>query len=74
MKIKELKNRPDINQHKKLYATYTQFDKLIRVLSTKQLPTETISSVNEEVDFVNFRLEIGEGVEKKNKICAKSYH
>ena len=53
MEIKELKNRPDIDQHKKLYASYTQFDKLLMELRTKELPNETVNSNNDGIDRVN---------------------
>jgi len=53
MEIKELKNRPDIDQHKKLYASYTQFDKLLMELRTKELPNETVNSINDGIDRVN---------------------
>ncbi|MCW5518796.1 hypothetical protein J1N09_03035 [Aureitalea sp. L0-47] len=53
MDIKELKNRPDIDQHKKLYASYAQFDKLLVELRTKELPNETVNSVNDGIDQIN---------------------
>jgi hypothetical protein len=53
MDIKELKNRPDIDRHKKLYASYVQFDKLLMELRTKELPNETVNSINDRIDHVN---------------------
>jgi hypothetical protein len=53
MDIKELKNRPDIDQHKKLYASYTQFEKLLTELRTKELPNETVNSINDGIDQIN---------------------
>lgn len=53
MDIKELKNRPDIDQHKKLYASYIQFDKLLMELRKKELPNETVNSINDGIDQIN---------------------
>lgn len=60
MKIKEIKNRPEINQHEKLYASYTQFDRLLMELRTKELPNETVVYINDAID----RLNLIEGSEK----------
>jgi hypothetical protein len=53
MVIQELKNRPDIDQHKKLYASYNQFDKLLMELRRKELTTETVNSINDGIAQVN---------------------
>lgn len=53
MEIKELKNRPDIDQHKKLYASYNQFDKLLIELRRKELTNETVNSINDGIARVN---------------------
>lgn len=53
MEIKELKNRPDIDQHKKLYASYNQFDKLLMELRRKELTNETVNSINDRIARVN---------------------
>lgn len=53
MDIKELKNRPDIDQHKKLYASYSQFDKLLMELKTKELSNKTVNFINDEIDQIN---------------------
>ena len=53
MEIKELKNIPDIDQHKKLYASYAQFDKLLMELRTKELPNETVNTINDGIDQIN---------------------
>ena len=67
MKIKELKNRPDIDQHKKLFASYTQFDKLLMELRRKDLPDETINSINDGIDNVNSVLESEKELRKQIK-------
>ena len=53
MEIKELKNRPDIDQHKKLYAFYNQFDKLLMELRRKELTNETVNSINDRIARIN---------------------
>jgi len=53
MEIKELKNRPDIVQHKKLYASYNQFDKLLMELRRKELTNETVNAINDGIAHVN---------------------
>jgi hypothetical protein len=53
MEIKELKNRPDIDQNNKLYVSYAQFDKLLMELRTKDLPNETVNFINDGIDRVN---------------------
>jgi hypothetical protein len=53
MEIKELKNRLDIDQYKKLYASYNQFDKLLMELRKKELTNETINSINDGIARVN---------------------
>ena len=53
MKIKEIKNRPDIDQHKKLYASYSQFSTLLTALRAKELPNETTKSINDGIDRLN---------------------
>ena len=57
MKIKELRTRLNIDQHKKLYASYTQFDKLLIELKKKHLSDETANSINDGIDNVNSVLE-----------------
>ncbi len=38
MEIKELKYNPEKYQNKKIFALYTQFDKLLKELRIKKLP------------------------------------
>lgn len=89
MKIKELKNRPDIDQHKKLYALYTQFGKLLMELRTKDLPNETVNSINEGIDKINSitasekelrkqikktQTQIIKQIEKEHKLVTKNHY
>lgn len=53
MEIKELKNRPDIGQHQKLFASYSQFEKLLMELRKKELTNETVNSINDGIARVN---------------------
>lgn len=53
MDIKELKNRPDLYQYKKLYASYNQFNKLLKELKTKELPNKTVNIINDGIDQIN---------------------
>ena len=89
MDIKELKNRQDIDQHKKLYTSYIQFDKLLMELRTKELPLETVNSINDGIEQINSVLEsekvlrrqinktqsrIIKLIEKEHKLVIKNYY
>lgn len=89
MKIKELKNRPDIDKNKKLHASYVQFDSLLMELRTKELPNETVNSINDGIDQVNSVSEsekelmkqikntqsrIIKLIEKKHKVVSKNHY
>lgn len=68
MKIKQLKDRAEINEHKKLRAAYNQFNKLLIELESKELTNETIAIINEVVDHLNLVL----GSDKKLSSTLKS--
>jgi hypothetical protein len=53
MTLKELKNRPELNQNQKLYEAYIQFDKLLKALITKELSNATAEIINDDIDKVN---------------------
>lgn len=53
MEIKELKKRSGIDQSKKLMRDQAQFDRLLTVLRTKDLPDEIVVSINNGIDRVN---------------------
>ena len=72
MKIKELKNRPDIDQHKKLFASYSQLDKLLIELRRKDLFDETVNSINDGIDKVNSVLESEKELRKQIKTVQSS--
>ena len=72
MKIKELKNRPDIDQHKRLFASYSQLDKLLIELRRKDLFDETVNSINDGIDKVNSVLESEKELRKQIKTVQSS--
>lgn len=53
MEIKELKNRPGINQSSKLNSAYVQFNNLLNELRTKKLSDETLKAINNGIDKLN---------------------
>lgn len=53
MIIKEIKNRPNIDQHEKLNASYKQLNLLLTELKSKELTSETVKSINEDIDKLN---------------------
>jgi hypothetical protein len=89
MDIKELKNRPEIDRHEKLNASFNQFDKLLKELRAKELPNETVKSINSEINRVNSASEsdndlskqiksaqshIIKIIEKKHKLVTKNHY
>lgn len=89
MEIRELNKRQGIDQNKKLYASYTQFDKLLMELRKKELPHETVNSINDGIDQVNSATDSGKELtkqirntqsiilkllEKKHKIVTKNHY
>ena len=53
MEIKELNKRPNIEQNIKLSRKFFQFEKLIDELKKKELPNEIITSINNDIDWIN---------------------
>ena len=53
MGIKELKKRPSIDQNKKLINAYAQFENLLTALKNKELPEETVKTINNGIDVIN---------------------
>ncbi|XOV95018.1 MAG: hypothetical protein ACFHWX_09975 [Bacteroidota bacterium] len=53
MEIKKLKNRPDIDQYKKLNASYNQLNKFLIELRSRELPDKTANLINREIDQLN---------------------
>ncbi|MDG4945747.1 hypothetical protein NMK71_04915 [Weeksellaceae bacterium KMM 9713] len=53
MEIKELKNRPGINQSTKLNIAYVQFNNLLHELRKKKLSDETLRAINNGIVKLN---------------------
>jgi len=53
MEIKFLNPRLEIAQNQKLTKNYNQFDNLLQVLKTRELPDEIVAYINNEVTLVN---------------------
>lgn len=53
MEIKELSKRPNIEQNKRLTRKYIYFEKLIVELKKKNLPSEIVNSVNNDIEQTN---------------------
>jgi len=67
MKIKELKRRPSIEQNKKLFNTYSQFEKLLNELNKKELPEEVVEYINSGVQQINSASESDKALRKQVK-------
>lgn len=87
MKIKNLKQRPDIQKNTKLNNAYIQFEKLINELRNKELSDELVEFVNVNIEKLNLisgkelRSEIRKNqskiirrIEKELKIVPKNYY
>ncbi|TDK42757.1 hypothetical protein [Algoriphagus formosus] len=53
MEIKELIERPEIEQNNKLNAAYSQLKNLLSELRKREIPTEILNAIDQEVDKVN---------------------
>ena len=53
MEIKELKQRPSIQQNEKLMIAYTQFNNLLETLRKEKLPNDMILFINSKIDDIN---------------------
>ncbi|WP_372641628.1 hypothetical protein [Ancylomarina sp.] len=53
MKIIELVRKSDIEEDKKLMAHYAFLESLIEVLRKKEIPSEIISSINQDIEAIN---------------------
>ena len=89
MEIFELNRRPNLNQNKKLYKKYFQFETLINELKRKELTDDIISTINDQIKQVNSisnsekelkkqlrrsQLEILKLVEKELKLVVKNHY
>ena len=69
MILKELKERNDIADNKKLNTAYIKFEKLLVELDTRALPDEINSFINTQVDALNLISDSGK--EFKKQLCKK---
>jgi hypothetical protein len=53
MEIIKLKDRPDLDQYKKLYPVYHQFNTLLAELRKKELNSHTVHFINDGITRVN---------------------
>lgn len=53
MDIKELEVRPNIEQDKKLTNKYDFFEKLIDDLKKREMPSEIVHSINQNIEEIN---------------------
>jgi len=53
MEIKTLHKSPDIEQQKKLNNIFVDFEKLIYELKKREIPSEIINSINQDIDEIN---------------------
>ena len=67
MGIKELKVKPDLEQHKKLHLAYTQLNELLAVLKTIDGTDEVALFINNEVDQLNNSSEVEKALLSQTK-------
>lgn len=65
MEIKRLNQRPNIDQNNKLNKKYIQFEKLLSELKKKELTSEVVSAINNNIDHVNSMTEAENELGKK---------
>lgn len=53
MEIKELIERPEIEQNSKLNTAYSQLKNLLSELRKNEMPIEILNSINQEIDKLN---------------------
>ncbi|MFY0605654.1 MAG: hypothetical protein JXR10_03005 [Cyclobacteriaceae bacterium] len=64
MEIKNLDNRINIDQDKRLAKAYSQLNLLLMELNKNDLPQEIIISINSQVDAINSYKELDKGLKK----------
>lgn len=89
MIIKALNKRPDLERNNKLNKKYIQFEKLLNELRSRELPTEMVVYINNDIEQINSILgtekELGKqlrivqsrilkDLEKKLKIVTKNHY
>ena len=53
MNIKEIDKKPDIGKDKKLMRKFSDFEKLINELKKREVPSEIVNSVNQDIEKIN---------------------
>lgn len=53
MELKNLLERPSIQENKKLNAAYSQLNALLLELAARDLPDQIVDSINKEIDELN---------------------
>ena len=53
MVITQLNPRPEIEQNKRLSKNFTQFERLLNVLGTRELPDAMTVYINNEINLIN---------------------
>jgi len=69
MRIKEIKQRPDINENVKLNNAYLQYAKLLCELRKKELPNNIVNSINNDIKELNLISDSGKKL--RNQIRKK---
>ena len=71
MKIKELKQRPDVDKNTKVNEAYLQLKKLLSELGNRKLPDTMVTSINKEIEELNMNVNSGKELKKqiKKKQC-----
>lgn len=79
MEITQLEKRPNIEQDKKLNDKFAHFEKLINELKKKEIPSDIVSSINQNIEEVNsflgtnkdFRVQIRKSQDRILKLINK---
>lgn len=53
MEIQEFNKRPSIESNKKLANKYVNFEKMMNELRKKEIPSEIVNSINQDIEEIN---------------------
>ena len=53
MTLKEIDKKPEIGNDKKLMRKFSDFEKLINELKKREVPSEIVNSVNQDIEGIN---------------------
>lgn len=67
MEINQLRQRNDLGEDTKVKKTYSQLDKLLGLLSEKDLPDQVVASINSDLDELNALESSGKELRKQVK-------